>query len=249
MEMVDAVQTLIWPTRKISVDRVSFAMENKDLRLFLQTLKTDHQSGVMQAEIMVAGPDEEMVQPFIRVDPGEALVAMVCDRMYLYLLTRRDYSPDSKMAIDKIYIHDVNTAERMCSFTVRQCVQMREAITIALGKTLVYVLDGVDWKVPVYETDGSLRINVSLVGHAAEDSNVCLRSSSCDDFIILESNMRLQAIAIATAYLLWTFDMPKKGVFKSYFGYGMFVEINDMTVSILDMQNGKWNHSRDSVPT
>ena len=81
---------------------------------------------------MVIGQDEEVVQPFILVDPGEALVAMECDGIHLYLPTCRDYSPESKLGIDKIYIHDVNTAEEICSYTVRQCVQMREAITIAL---------------------------------------------------------------------------------------------------------------------
>ena len=74
--MAEAAQTLIWPTMHRSLDSMSFAMETGDLRLFLHTLQTN-KLGVMQAEIMVAGPDEEVVQPFIRVDPGEALVAMV----------------------------------------------------------------------------------------------------------------------------------------------------------------------------
>ena len=247
--MAEAVRTLIQPTRERAIDRVSFAMENKGFRVFFQTLKTDHQSGVIQAEIMVIAPTKDIVEPFILVDPGEALVAMECDGIHLYLLTRRDYSPESKLGIDKIYIHDVNTAEEICSYMVEQRVQMRETITLAVGETFVYVLDGVDWTVNVYKTDGSLISAVALRKLVHQDSSVCLRSSSSDDFILLESNLRLQAISTADSSVLWTFDMPKKGVFKSYFGYGMFVEINDMTVSILDMQNGKWNHSRDSVPT
>ena len=159
--------------------------------------------------------------------------------MYLYLLTCRDYSPNSKMAIDKISIHDVNTAVQISSFTLRQRVQRRETITIALGKTLVYVLDGIGGSIFAYGYDSRPRFKVSLREFTHRDSSVCLHSSSSNDFVILENNLRLQAISTADSHLLWTFDMPKKGVFKNYFGYGMFVEINGRKISILDMRQGK----------
>ena len=107
---------------------------------------------------------------------------------------------------------------------------------------------GPDWSVYGYENDGSMRVELNLGGFTHRDSNVCLRSSSSDDFVILENNMRLVAISTIDIDVLWTFDMPEKGVFKGYFGFGMFVELNDMTVSILDMTDGKLNHSRGSAP-
>ena len=243
--MAEAAQTLIWPTMTKHIDTISFAVESKDLSLmFFYTLRAE-QSDLMHADIRYTCAGTcHATWSLVQVHHKSALVAMVCDSTHFYFLTRWDYSPMSKLANDTIQVYDItNPPERLPCFTVRQRVQTREAITIALGKTLVYVLDGVDWSVRACKSDGELQFTVSLGGITHQDSNVCLRSSSSDDFIILENNLRLQAISAADSSVLWTFVMPKKGVFKGYFGYGMFVEINDRKISILDMKSGKLNQT------
>lgn len=206
------------------------------VHIYYQTTFND-EKGAELSEIKVVHSQGQN-RHFMIMEARQRLLLMDIQDGYLIGLCRIHYKDQHSCATDLVFVFDIEKDNKIAHIEYHQALITSDRVTLAVGRSQLFLLDGRWRHVTMYDFHGVGRQRMFLRGTRIQSSGIHLRSSKKDDLVFVEAERTFHAIHFPSGNTLWQISMPCATLFKCFNELVYYNLENTREIHVLNIDTG-----------